>query len=117
VTPEELTGIPLSAHNSYLQIWLQLGIVGFILQSMLLAGLLLLLFKRRNRVSRVGLAVLLGLMVRDVFEVTLIQNNAPLEALIWLVIGIGVSARHVVDQIPRTVPARGERKATVEARI
>jgi O-antigen ligase len=114
VTPEDLTGNSLSAHNGYMQIWLQLGIFGLVLQLALLVALLVWLFKRRNRVSRIALAVLLGMMVHEIWEVTLIQNNTVLTILTWLVIGIGVSALDVADQIPYTVPVRRGRKARVE---
>jgi O-antigen ligase len=114
VTPEDLTGNSLSAHNGYIQLWLQLGIVGLVLQVMLLVALLVWLFKRGNHVSRVALAVLLGMMVHEMWEVTLIQNNTALTILTWLVIAIGVSAWDVADQIPYTVPVRRGRKATVE---
>jgi O-antigen ligase len=117
VVPEDFTGIPLSAHNGFLQIWLQLGIVGLLLQIALLTAVGLWLFrKRHNRVSRVALAVFLALIVRDMFEVALIQNNAPLTTLAWLVIGVGVSAEHVVYQSQPSLPASGRRKATMGVR-
>lgn len=114
VIPESLTGNSLSAHNGYLQIWLQLGVVGMILQTLLFVTLLLFLFRRRNRVARVALAVLLGLILREMFEVTLLQNNAPLTILIWLIIGIGIGTRNVAARFPHTAPTRKGRKAAVE---
>jgi len=116
VTPEDLTGSSLSAHNGYIQLWLQLGIDGLVLQIMLLIALLVWLFKRHNHVSRVALAVLSGMIVHEIFEVTLIQNNTSLTILTWLVIGMGVSAQDVADQTVRTVPVRRGREATVGVR-
>ncbi len=115
VTLETLTANPLSTHNGYLQIWLQLGVVGLILKIAFLVTLLLALFKRHNRVSRMALAVLLGLIVHDVFEVALLQNNTTLTLLMWLIIGIGISTRGGATQPSQVASARGGQKEVVKA--
>lgn len=89
----DFTGFPWSAHNLYFQVMLELGLIG-------LAGLLIFLSgvwsgfwrHRHNHIARLAAAFMLGVLIHQVFEVTLIQNNLATGFLAWLVIAIGLSS-------------------------
>lgn len=99
----DLTGERLSAHNGYLQIALELGITGLAIFLGLVASILKALWPRRDASGRAAFCVFAGILTREFFEVTLLQNNAPLTLLIWLVVGMGISTnlKHAIPSLRR----------------
>ena len=99
VTPESLLGGTWSSHNWYLQVLLQMGIIGFVLLILLLRMIwrdLLLLNKRQTIISA---GFLMGVLFWQCFEVSLTQNNFPSGIVVWLIFGIGLSeARKITPQ-------------------
>ena len=90
--PRHFLNTTLSAHNLYLQVALQVGLIG-------LATLLIFLyciwrtFLRNNQDRRVALAAsfFISILVYQLFEVTLTQNNFGITILQWFIIGLGLS--------------------------
>ncbi|MFD9362086.1 O-antigen ligase family protein [Priestia megaterium] len=82
-------GFLLSAHNLYLEIMSQVGLLGFLF-------FLLVLFKIWGRALALGEsrgkflgATLIAILVHQVFEVTWTQNNLAIGIIQWLLIIIG----------------------------
>ncbi|HGA0509159.1 TPA: O-antigen ligase family protein [Bacillus pacificus] len=82
----------MSAHNMYLEIILQSGILG--------VGLLLILFYcfwlylcryGHYANSRISGAALIAIIIHQLFEVTLIQNNLAIGIMQWIIISLGFS--------------------------
>lgn len=90
--PEQLTGTTLSAHNSYIQIGLQVGIIGILLLTFFLLVVWKTFWKNRydKRVKLVG-SYLTGIIIYQLFEVSLTQNQFGLGLLQWIIIGFGLS--------------------------
>lgn len=92
VTAESVTGYRWSSHNLYLQTALQTGAVG-------LAALVLFLWSvwaqfRRGRADigvRIAASCFAGILVHQVFEISLTQNNLATGYLVWLVVAIGIA--------------------------
>lgn len=92
VVPEDFLTTSLSAHNLYLQIGLQTGIIGI--------GLFLLFFyfiwrtlwngRQSSKVSLVA-SFVIGILIHQSFEVTLTQNQFGIGLLQWIIIGFGLS--------------------------
>ena len=87
-SPVTMLGVDLSSHHWYLQMLLQMGVVG----SAAVIGSLWYLWQifhrsRRYRVSRVAAAYLLGVLVGQCFEVSLTQNNFHTGLLTWFILG------------------------------
>ena len=91
--PENYLDLGFSAHNSYLQISLQVGMVGLTIFLLLLWQIWRLFRRQRSHpVVRVSGAFFVAVLVHQTFEVSLLQNNLTLGALQWLVIACGVAA-------------------------
>lgn len=92
VVPENLTGTALSAHNSYIQIGIQVGIVGILFLVIFLFFVWRTLWKNRfdPKVKLAG-SFLIGIMIYQLFEVSLTQNQFGLGLLQWIIIGFGLS--------------------------
>ncbi|MEQ8754069.1 MAG: O-antigen ligase family protein [Coleofasciculus sp. G1-WW12-02] len=90
--PIDLVNIDLSAHNFYLQLLIQVGILGF-LNFIIIVGMIwhILWIGRDNSIVHLAGAFLLGILVHQMFEVSLTQNNLSVGLLQWLIISIGVS--------------------------
>jgi O-antigen ligase len=90
--PNNFLNTELSSHNLYIQTTLQVGIVGLVF-------LLIFLFfiwnkfwiNRFDKKVVISACYLLGIIVHQVFEVTLTQNNFAIGALQWTIIGLGLS--------------------------
>lgn len=76
----------LSAHNGYLQLLYQFGAIG--LAVFLLACALLIVAMSRRQDCGISVAIFMGALVHEMFEVTLTQNHFGSGILIWLVVVI-----------------------------
>jgi O-antigen ligase len=90
--PENVLDTDLSAHNLYLQVALQVGIVGVIALGWLLYRIWLAHWPGRhdNRVRLAG-AFFIALMVQQTFDVSLTQHNPAQAFAMWLMLGVGVA--------------------------
>lgn len=92
-TAEPFTSFTWSAHSLYLQVTLQVGLVG-------LGFLLLLLWViwgrfwagRHSVAVRLAGGYFLGMIIHQAFEVSLIQNNLGTGFLIWFIAGVALAA-------------------------
>lgn len=91
VVPEDFLSTSLSAHNLYLQIGLQTGIVGIFLLLSFFFFIWKTLWKNRNdrKVVLVS-SFFIGIIVHQTFEVTLTQNQFVIGLLQWMIIGFGL---------------------------
>lgn len=96
VDPAERDGVARSAHNLFLQIGLQTGIVGLLLLALLCASLI---FGVRSRmggevtpVQRFVATCIVMVIIQNVFEVYLLQNLLSVGICSWMLIGMGMGA-------------------------
>lgn len=87
-----ISDINISAHNLYVQIAIQNGIIGLSLLLILLWGIWNT-FYRNNSDSIVKLSAcfFIGILVQNMFEVTLTQNNLSFAIVQWFIISVGLS--------------------------
>lgn len=92
VVPEDFLTTSLSAHNLYLQIGLQTGIIGISLLLIFLFFIWRSFWKNRHD-SKVILAscFFIGVIIHQLFEVTLTQNQFGIGLLQWIIIGFGLN--------------------------
>lgn len=87
-----ILNINLSAHNWYLQIIFQTGLIGLFL---LIAIIFLIyrIFTRRICIFQysVLIAFVPALLVQEMFEVMLTQNNLTIGLITWTILGLGVN--------------------------
>ena len=87
----------LSAHNGFMQIFYQAGATGLVVFLVLVATTLVAASKRHDNGASV--AILLGALLHEMFEVALTQNHFGSGLLLWIV----VMAPFVVKQTRRVV--------------
>ena len=92
VDPETDRGSYISAHNQFLQTWLQTGVIGLIVLVALCASLI---FNLRTRgrvlpVHRYAFACVVFVLVHSTFEVFLFRVN--MATIAWLLLGAGAAA-------------------------
>lgn len=89
VIPSDFIETDLSSHNSYLQVLLQMGIVGV---TLMVVPLLYIAFGISKLSSRsmffLALVYFITTIIHSSFEVILTQNNFPIAAMIWVNLGI-----------------------------
>ena len=90
-TPGDFIPTDLSAHNSYLTITLQLGLLGLGTYLMLLSSIWRLFWNGRmdGRV-RLAAAFFVAILLHQVFELVFIQDKIAFNLSQWLIVGIGV---------------------------
>lgn len=85
-----------SAHNLFLQIGLQTGIVGLLLLALLCASLILGVRSRPGGevtpVQRFVATCIVMVIIQNVFEVYLLQNLLSVGICSWILIGMGMGA-------------------------
>lgn len=92
VTLQELTGDIYHAHNQFLQIALQGGVIGLALIGSILGSIWYGLYQvKDNRVVRISASIFVGIIVMGLFENTLLGDNIRQGVLQWGMIGIGMS--------------------------
>lgn len=74
----------LSAHNGFLQVFYQFGVIGLVVFLSACALLIVALTRREDR--GVSVAILGAALVHEVFEVVMIQNHFGSGLLLWLVV-------------------------------
>ena len=96
VDPSEGKGMAKSAHNLFLQIGLQTGIVGLLLLALLCASLILGVRSRHGGevtpVQRFVATCIVMVIIQNVFEVYLLQNLLSVGICSWILIGMGMGA-------------------------
>lgn len=90
-TPANVMKTELSAHDLYLQTTLQSGIVGMLL----LVIVFFIIWHRyrigESRITRISAAFFVGIIVHQIFEVSLTQNNFSYGMMQWFVILLGMN--------------------------
>jgi len=91
VVPGDFLPTDLSAHNSYLTVTMQLGLLGLSAYLMLLSSIWRLFWHGRldGRV-RLAAAFFVAILVHQVFELVFIQDKIAFNLSQWLIVGIGV---------------------------
>lgn len=92
VVPEDFLSTSLSAHNLYLQIGLQTGLIGIILLFLFFFVIWRSLWKNKSD-PRVKLAAafFISIIIHQSFEVTLTHNQFSIGLLQWLIIAFGLN--------------------------
>jgi O-antigen ligase len=90
--PSDFINTNLSSHNLYIQIALQVGIVGLSVFLLFLFFVWKTLWLNRHD-SKVILSAcyFIGILIHQLFEVTFTQNNFGLSIIQWLILGFGTS--------------------------
>lgn len=90
--PSDYIQSSLSAHNLYLQITLQVGLVGLLMFAFFLYVIWNKFWINRfDKKVRFSAAFFIGIIIYQLSEVTLTQNNFSFALIQWLIIGVGLS--------------------------
>ena len=106
----DVSAITFSTHSQFLQIALQTGMVGVAAFVLLLVGLWILLQRQEDGALRAfGLAVMVSVIITNVFGLTLLQNAVSIGVLQWTILGLCMSpqrgrGRPVVTRPEEPVP-------------
>ncbi|MHD0382986.1 O-antigen ligase family protein [Staphylococcus simulans] len=88
----DLIGMQASSHNLYMNIALQVGIIGLIIFILLLYFIFIMMItKNKTVISRLSSAFFIAILTHQIFEITLIQNQLSIGLFQWAIIGIGLS--------------------------
>lgn len=88
----QFTSTNLSAHNLYLEISFQVGIVGlFFFLAFLFQVWKMFWINRHNKKVIVCACFFIGILVHQMFEVLLIKSGVAIDILMWFLIGLGLS--------------------------
>ncbi|GAA0469146.1 O-antigen ligase family protein [Alkalibacillus silvisoli] len=90
--PSSLLETNLSAHNYYLQMTLQVGIIGSTIFFLLLFSVWNYYYlARQDKSVRLIASIFMAILAYQLFEVTFTQNILAVALLQWFIIGIGVN--------------------------
>lgn len=90
--PEKLMGISVSSHNWYLQMLLQIGVIGYAIMINILRMVWNTLYNlKNNKISLNCSAFMIGVLLWQCFEVSITQNNVYIGIMVWFVLGIGIN--------------------------
>lgn len=93
-SPENIIGIKLSAHNWYIQMLLQVGIVGYLLLVNIFHSIWDVAQKnKKNFAGYNSCAFIIGILIWQGFEVALTQNNIQIGLFVWFVLGSGINQK------------------------
>jgi O-antigen ligase len=99
IRASDIISTPLTAHNQYLQIVIEVGFVGFAIFLFFLYTIWKLLLKNRgNDVAKLSVAFFIAILTYENLELTLFQNNYSIAILQWLIITIGISFNENVNE-------------------
>lgn len=91
-TPALIMDTSLSSHNLFLQISLQVGLVGMTIFGVFLLSIWnCFWYGRDNRIVRLSTAFFVAVMLHQLFEVSLTQNNLAVGILQWFGLSVGLS--------------------------
>lgn len=86
------SNIQLSAHNLFLQILFQNGLIGLVTFIIFLFIVWNNLYSsKQNQITRLSSSLFCGILFLNLFEVTLIQNNMAAALIQWFIISIGLN--------------------------
>ncbi|WP_309120842.1 O-antigen ligase family protein [Paenibacillus sp.] len=92
ITSQMLNNLNLSAHNQYLEIYAQSGIVGLVIFVTIIFMIWAIHYKyKSSKYSRFNIAFLSSLMVMGITSVCLYQTNMALASIFWFVLGLGTN--------------------------
>ena len=92
----EISNSSQSAHNLYIQIMLQVGLLGLVCLILILAGIWKGLYSRKHsHLARCTGSYLLGIMILQAFEVTLTQNLIAFGVPFWVLAGFALSEKSI----------------------
>ncbi|MBL8828228.1 MAG: hypothetical protein JNM18_14705, partial [Planctomycetaceae bacterium] len=99
--PSRLINSELSSHNLYLQILLQVGIVGLIPLVLFFRSAVAHAFRQpRSAATIVAIANILGVMIYNCYEVVLTQNTLAVGVVEWSLIGLAfVTLSEPMDEV------------------
>jgi hypothetical protein len=81
----------MNAHNLYLAVALQTGVIGLLLLMAILYSVWLRFYcGRQDRTVRLVAASFIGICVHQLFETSLIQTNVSIGVLFWAIIAVGL---------------------------
>ena len=88
---QDYTNLPLSAHNLYLQVLFQTGLVGLLIIFLVMTFIFIFIFKNKKHFLAKYLSSLFFIVLfTQNFEVTFSQNNIALSLLFWILLGLGL---------------------------
>ena len=88
----DVSEITFSTHSQFLQIALQTGLAGVAAFVLLLAALWTLLHRQEDGLLRAfGLAVMMSVVITNIFGITLLQNAVSIGVLQWTILGLCMS--------------------------
>lgn len=88
--PSDYLEINLSAHNLFLQIGFQIGIIGILLLFIILWNIMMCCKANcKSAFSGYSIALIFAIIVHEVFEVCLLQNNLIVGLEMWFLLGLG----------------------------
>lgn len=92
VVPEDFLTTSLSAHNLYLQVGLQVGVVGVLLLVLFFFVIWKNYWKNNHdpRVKLIG-SFFISIIIHQTFEVTLTQNQFSIGLIQWIIIALGLN--------------------------
>jgi len=103
--PQRVLPYEVSAHNLFLQIAVQVGLLGLTAFLFFLLGIWKAFWRaRHDRLARASGAYFAGLLTYCVFEVTLTQNNLSQALFQWLILGVGISRCRRPGRTPAVAP-------------
>ena len=97
--PRDIADVTSSAHNQYMQIIIDTGLIGLIAFSVLLFFIWKLLLKKihENDIAKWSACFFIGILVYQSLEVSLFMNNPSYSHFQWLIITIGIGFKDWTD--------------------
>ncbi len=95
----------LSAHNAYLQVLFDSGVVGLACFLLMIGAIAVRLVQKRKAFPELGdpaVALLVGTVVSGLFEVSFVGNFWPGTFIFWLIVGLASSSRRDLPREERT---------------
>jgi O-antigen ligase len=106
--PSQVVGTRLSSHNYFLQVYLQVGLLGLTSVILFLLAIWWLFVGHKSDVGRFGAALFIMFVVHNSTEVLLLQNNAGVALPAWCAIGLALSIDRSMDRGTRQKDAEPE---------
>jgi O-antigen ligase len=107
ILPHDILSTDLSAHNYYIQVYLQLGLVGLAIVVAFLLSVWWLLSNANTAAGRFGSAVFIIFVVHNGTEVLMFQNQTLIGLPAWCAIGIALAIERNPEFLrPTASPAK-----------